>query len=57
MKIERYEQSYEFVVIPCIKFVYDKILFGYYCVDFIWGRWGFCVSWGHKKKYYDWRNF
>ena len=49
MKVEHYEQSYEFVVIPCIKFVYDKILFGYYCVDFIWGRWGFSLSWGHKK--------
>jgi hypothetical protein len=49
MRIERYEQSYEFVVLPSIKFVYDKILFGYYCVDIIWGRWGFSLHWGHKK--------
>ncbi len=49
MKIERYEQLYEFFITPTIKYTYDKLLFGHYCVDVIWGRWGFSVSWGHKK--------
>jgi hypothetical protein len=45
MKIERYTQSYEFFVLPCIKFTHNKILFGFYCVDFIWGKWGFSIWW------------
>ena len=49
MKIERYEQLYEFFITPTIKYTYDKSLFGHYCVDVIWLRWGFSVSWGHKK--------
>ena len=49
MKIERYRQLYEVFVTPTIKYTYDKALFGWYCVDFIWIRWGFSVSWGHKE--------
>lgn len=49
MKIERYEQLYEFFITPTIKYTYDKLLFGNYCVDVIWGRWGFSVSWGYIK--------
>ena len=45
MKIERYPQAYEFFVIPCIKFTYDKTLYGFYCIDFIWGKWGFSIWW------------
>jgi hypothetical protein len=46
---KRYEQLYEFFITPTIKYTYDKSLFGHYCVDVIWLRWGFTVSWGHKK--------
>jgi hypothetical protein len=49
MKIERYTQAYEFFITPTIKYTYDKMLFGFKCVDFIWGRKGFSVSWGYKK--------
>jgi hypothetical protein len=49
MKIERYEQLYEFFITPTIKYTYDKLLFGHCCVDVIWGRWGFTVSWGQIK--------
>jgi len=49
MKIERYTQAYEFFIIPCIKCTYDKNLFGFYCVDFIWGKWGFSITWNHSK--------
>jgi hypothetical protein len=51
MKIERYKQLYEFFITPTIKYTYDKLLFGHYCVNVIWGSWGFSVSWGHKKEY------
>jgi hypothetical protein len=49
MKIERYEQIGELFLTPTIKYTYDKMLFGFYCVDIIWGRKGFSVSWGYKK--------
>jgi hypothetical protein len=49
MKIEHYTQAYEFFITPTIKCTYDKFLLGFYCVDFIWLRWGFSLSWGHKK--------
>ncbi len=45
MKIERYTQAYEFFILPCIKFTYDKNLFGFYCIDVIWGKWGFSIQW------------
>jgi hypothetical protein len=49
MKIERYEQVGELFLTPTIKYVFDKSLFGFYCVDFVLLRWGFSVSWEHKK--------
>jgi hypothetical protein len=49
MKIERYEQIGELFITPTIKYLYEPKLIGYRSVDFIWGRKGFSVSWGHKK--------
>ena len=49
MKIERYEQVWEAFLIPTIKFVYTTDLLGHYSLDFVWLRWGFSISWGHKK--------
>jgi len=49
MKIELYEQIGELFLTPTIKYTYDKMIFGFYCVDFIWLRWGFSLHWGHKK--------
>jgi hypothetical protein len=49
MRISKYEQLWEVFVFPTIKIIYDKHLLGYYSIDFIWLRWGFSVSWGHKK--------
>ena len=43
MKIERYEQVGEAFILPTIKYTYDKMLFGFYCVDFVWLRWGFSL--------------
>jgi hypothetical protein len=48
MRIERYEQLYEFFITPTIKYTYDKSLFGWYSLDFIWGRWGFSIIWKEK---------
>jgi len=48
VKIERYEQCYEFFITPTIKYTYDKQLFGWYCVDVIWGKWGLSFIWGEK---------
>jgi len=50
MKIQRYEQCYEFFITPAIKCTYNKMLYGYYAVEVIWGRWGFSLSWGHIKE-------
>ena len=49
MRIERYEQIGELFLTPTIKYTYDKMLFGFYCVDSIWLRWGFSLHLGHKK--------
>ncbi len=49
MRIERYEQAYECFVTPCIKYVYDKNLFGFYCIDLVWGRKGYSIQWGYKN--------
>ena len=49
MRIELYEQIGELFLTPTIKYTYDKMIFGFYCVDFIWLRWGFSLHWGHKK--------
>jgi hypothetical protein len=49
MKIERYEQVGELFITPTVKYTYDKMLFGFYCVDFIWLRWGFSLHLGYKK--------
>jgi len=49
MRIERYEQVGELFLTPTIKYTYDKMLFGFYCVDVIWGKWGFSIQWGCKK--------
>jgi hypothetical protein len=53
MRIERYTQAYEFFVLPCIKYTYDQALFGFYCVDMIWGKWGFSIQWKRKNKKND----
>ena len=50
MRIERYTQAYEFFVTPCIKYTYDQSLFGFYCVDVIWGKWGFSIQWKRKNR-------
>jgi hypothetical protein len=49
MRIERYEQAYEFFITPTIKYTYDKLLFGFYCIDFVWGRKGYSIQWGYKN--------
>ena len=39
-RIQRFQVTYQFYVIPTIKFTYDKMLHGYRDIQVIWGRWG-----------------
>ena len=48
MRIERYEQIYQFYIIPVIIYTYDKHLFGWYSIDIVWGKWGLSFIWGEK---------
>jgi hypothetical protein len=31
---------YQFYFLPTVKVTYDKRLFGFYNIEFIWGKWG-----------------
>ena len=41
---ERYDVAYQFYILPTFKITYDKMLYGYYTIDFIWGKWGFSLT-------------
>ena len=34
----------QFYIVPTIKITYDKKLYGHYCLDVIWGKWGISIS-------------
>jgi len=44
MKIDRYTQVGQFLIIPTIKITFDRFLNGYYEVIFTWGSWGISLQ-------------
>ena len=40
MKINKFKVSYQSYIFPTIKITFDKILHGYYNIEFIWFVWG-----------------
>jgi len=44
VKTEKYDVGYQFYIIPTIKVTHDKMLYGYYTIDFIWGKWGWSLT-------------
>jgi len=40
---EKYDVYGQFYIIPTIKVTHDKYLYGYYTIDFVWGKWGLSI--------------
>jgi hypothetical protein len=36
---------YQFYLLPTIKITNNKLLFGYYSIEFIWLKWGISIDW------------
>ena len=45
MKIQFSNICYQFYLIPTIKITNNKLLFGYYSIEFIWLKWGVGIDW------------
>jgi hypothetical protein len=39
---------YQFYILPTIKITYNKMLFGFYNIEFWWGQWGFEIIFSKK---------
>ena len=44
IKIETYSVWGQVYIIPTIKITHDKYLYGYYTIDFVWGKWGLSLT-------------
>ena len=44
IKISLFQVTYQVYLIPTIKFTYNKALYGYKAIEFIWLNWGIEIS-------------
>jgi hypothetical protein len=49
MKVTATSYASQFFVTPTVIVTYDKWLFGYYDITFIWMKWGVSLTWGEIK--------
>jgi hypothetical protein len=49
MRIELMTTWHQLYLIPTIKVTHDRMLFGYYNVEFWWFKWGIEISFGEKE--------
>ena len=41
---EKYDVYGQIYIIPTIKVTHDKLLYGYYTIDLVWGKWGLSLT-------------
>jgi hypothetical protein len=49
MKIVSYKEAYAFYPLPMIRVTHDRILFGFYAIDFVWFSSGVSITFGHLE--------